>query len=180
MPVHEISARDDATLAIKVVSNTHHEIHEGVHFYVYDTATLANGQVLTIALTTPDTTKWGHLVWSFGASDAAVIDVLRDVTSYTGGTGFTPLNNNGNSATASDMTLVVAGDTAGADPVVPTGGTEIWAEGIKSASKSGGVSRADEEHVLKQDSKYLFRLTSAAANNVCNLSISWYENVDAI
>ena len=180
LPVHEISARDDATLAIKTVTNTHHEIHEGVHFYVYDTATLANNQVLTIALTTPNTTKWGHLVWSFGASDAAMIDVLEDVTSYAGGTSFTPLNNNRNSATSSDMTSVVAGDTAGGDAITPTGGTEIWAEGIKSASKAGGVSRADDERELKQDSKYLFRLTSLANANVCNLSITWYEHVNAI
>lgn len=168
---------DSSTTSWQVVDYSHHEVHAGSHFYIYESHTLASASVLGIALTTPNTTKWAHLIWLISSSDAAVFTVEEDLTSYSGGTSFTPLNNNRNSATASGLTSVVTG-TTGVDVITPVGGSVIWNESIKSGNRIGGTAARDQELILKQNSQYYFEITSAANSNTCSIALEWYEHTD--
>jgi len=169
---------DKATAALEMIDYAHHEVHSGSHYYAYKQATLANTEKLTIAVTTPNTTKWGHLIWKLSTSDAAVYDVLEDVTSIANGTAFTVLNNNRNSAKTSAMTILTASDAGADTAIAPTGGTEIYAEAIKAGRRFGEAKRGDAEIILKQNSLYLFRITSGANSNVTSMVLEWYEHTD--
>ena len=110
---------DASTWAINTIDYAHHEVHGGSAYWVANNATLGNGELNTISLTTPDTTKWAHLLLQIDSGAVGVFDVLEDVTSLASGAASTPLNFNRNSAKTSVLTAKV-GDTPGADPIVPT------------------------------------------------------------
>jgi len=172
------SGVDAATEVLNGIDYAHHEIHSGSHYYAYKEATLASTEKLTISVQTPNTTKWGHLLWKLSTSDTAVFDVLEAVTSISGGTAFTVLNNDRNSSNTSGMTVKTASDEGADTAIAPTGGTEIYAEGLKGGNKVGAASRGDSEIILKQNSLYLFRITSAANSNVCSAVLEWYEHTN--
>lgn len=167
---------DSSTRVLTTIDYAHHEVHGGSAYWAANNATLGNGELNTISLTTPDTTKWAHLLLQIDSSAAAVFDILEDVTSLASGAAFTPLNFNRNSAKTSVLTAKV-GDTPGADPIVPTGGTPIWSETLGTRGIVTTRQNASEL-ILKQNSIYLFRITNGANANNCTVLLTWYEHTD--
>lgn len=167
---------DAATGALNIVDYAHHEVHGGSHYYAYVDATIQNTENIAIAVTTPDTTKWSHLLWVFNSSDVAIFDVLEDVTSFAGGSAFTPFNNDRNSSKTSGNTVLTG--VTGVDAITPTGGTEIFEDTLKAGFKQGETGGRDSEIILKQNSNYLFRLTSGANSNTLSLVLEWYEHTN--
>ena len=167
---------DLATWALNIIDYAHHEIHSGSSFFVYENAVLGNGNVLDIAITTPNTTKWSHLILHLDVSAGCVFDMLEDVTSFAGGAATIPANRNRNSTNVSVNTCL-NGNTITADAIVPTGGTAVWNEsvGVRGIvwSRSSG-----EEIILKQNSNYLFRVTNGANANTVTMLLNWYEHTD--
>jgi hypothetical protein len=43
----------------------------------------------------------------------------------------------------------------------------------------GGASDSRNEIILKQNTKYAFRITSTSATNNCSLVLDWYEHTDS-
>jgi hypothetical protein len=167
---------DNVTYALTTIDYAHHEVHDGSAYWAANNATIGNGEFNTVSLTTPNTTKWAHLLLSISSAATATFDVLEDVTSFASGAAFTPLNFNRNSSNTSDMVCGV-GDTTGADPIVPTGGTTIWNETLGTR----GITTTREnssELILKRNSKYLFRITNGAASNNCTILLTWYEHTN--
>jgi hypothetical protein len=167
-------AQDSATKAIMVVDYPHHEIHSGSHFMYTDCVTLASAATQDYLLTTPNTTKWSHLSFEFSGSAITALDVYEG-TDKSGTTPQTIFNNNRNSATTSVNTLH-KGTSGGT-----TDGTKIWCQKSGSAtnqSLGGASSKQDTEIVLKQNTKYIFRLTSGTADNLVNLILGWYEHTN--
>lgn len=169
---------DTSTRAFNVIDYAHHEVHGGSAFWAANNATLGNGELSSISITTPDTTKWAHLLLTVDSSAAATFTVLEDITSLAGGTAFTALNFNRNSLTSSTMTCTT-GDTPGTDTITPTGGTTIWSETL--GTKGIATSRQNSsELVLKQDSIYLFQITNGVTANNCTVLLTWYEHTDKV
>jgi len=166
---------DSSTWAVNIIDYAHHEVHGGSAYWAYKTVTLGNAEVSGIGITTPDTTKWAHLLLKIDLSAAAVFDVLEDVTSFSGGAAFTPFNFNRNSDNTSGLT-VVTGST-GDDLITPTGGAAIWDEDL--GTRGAQTSRQNAaEMILKQDSNYLFRITNSTASNNASILLTWYEHTD--
>ncbi len=163
-----------ASNALVEISNSHHNIHEGKHFYAYKSASLTNGQVLTLGLTTPDTAKRIHMFMEFDIAAASMIDMLEDVTSFSGGAAFTILNNDRESSNPSGATVIV-GHT-GSDLITPTGGTERYAQALGSGNRSGGTLGHDAEMILKRNSNYLFRITNGVTTQGAGIILQWYEH----
>jgi hypothetical protein len=168
-------AYDGITNAVRTIDYGHHESHGGSAYWAYRTATLGNAEVSGIGLTTPNTTKWSHLLLRVDLSAAATFDVLEDVTSFSGGAAFTPLNFNRNSSNVSGNTIIV-GHT-GSDLITPTGGTSIWNENLGTRGQQTSRSNASEL-ILKQNSKYLFRITNSTASNNTSILLTWYEHTN--
>ena len=167
---------DGATNATRTISYPHHEVHGGSAYWAANNATIDNTEVNTVSITTPDTTKWAHLLLCIDATTTGTFEVLEDVTSLSGGSAFTAMNFNRNSSKTSGMT-VTTGDTTGTDPITPTGGTTIWSETLGTRGIATTRENASEL-VLKQNSIYLFRVTSSANSNNCTILLTWYEHTD--
>lgn len=183
-----LQAKDDdgnpANLHADVVNNSlitielpHHKIHEGKHFYAYKTASITNGQVLTLALTIPVTTQHLHCFMEFDIAIACTIDVLEDVTSFSGGVAFTILNNRRDAQNIrTSIATCLVGHT-GSDLITPTGGSEIYAQSLGAGNRSGGTLGHNAEIILKPNSKYLFRVTNGTTTQGVSIVLQWYEHL---
>lgn len=163
---------DRATNSLQVIDYPHHEIHAGDHYFYKDCFTLASAGTQDFLITTPNTTKWTHLSFEIDSSAITAVD-LYEGADRTGTTLQTIKNNNRNSTNTSGDTLH-KGTSAGT-----TDGTKIWCHKSGSsvgASRTGVSSSQDSEIILKQNTKYLMRATSGTADNLVNISLSWYEH----
>lgn len=172
--VHMKLNTDETTNALKQVTEEHEEIHAGNHFYVSGYVTKGDTETIEFVLTTPNTGRWGHLTFTVVGSNVT-FDVYEGATGVVGGTPVAPLNNNRNSTQVSVMSVV-------SDPTsISVDGSQI--DGFKFVSSgpfsgSIGIADRDDEIVLKQNTSYLFRITSNAAGNVINYKGKWYEHTN--
>ena len=66
------------------------------------------------------------------------------------------------------------------DTIVSLDGTEIKATTVGAGKNSeGGVSRDDQEIVLRQNTTYLIRITEGnVAATMINFKVDWYEHTN--
>ena len=167
---------DTLTRAVNIIPYQHHEIHSGSHFLYTDCVELGSAGVQDYLITTPNTTKWSHLSWEIDGSAITDVKVFR-ATDKTGTTLQTIFNNNENSATVSGMTIHKAVTGWATDWVqirCHKSGAALW------ASRSGASSEQASEIILKQNTKYIIRITSWTAANLTNIGLSWYEHTSLV
>lgn len=165
---------DKATNTLQVLDYSHHEIHAGSHYFVTDYQTIGSASSVDWLITTPDTTSWAHLTFEVQGS-AVTTTVLYEGTDRTGSTGLSEINNDRNSVNVAAVTVHrgVAGGT--------TDGTAIWQQsgGSATAQFRGGTTTGEaSEIILKQNTKYILRVTSGTAGNICSVKIRWYEHTN--
>ena len=166
------SGIDASTESIQTISYEHHEIHAGSHFYYCDYQMgNASGAIINFVITTPNTTKWAHLVFDAYSSEGSTLEVYEGATGVVGGTSITPRNNNRNSLTASTMTLVK-------DPASIAGDGARAAGYLVGGTRAPGSESRDREIILKQNTTYLLRITSLANSNDISWCAEWYEHTD--
>jgi len=168
-------AKDSLTNAVNTVDYAHHEIHGGSHFTISDYETLGDGATADFVIVTPDTTKQAHLLIEAGGSGLVKIDEYEGVTEDGDGTTITPKNNNRNSSNTS--TIVVRKGATVTGLGTRLGGAQAGAGGNVNQQRPGSGGR-ESEFVLKQNTKYLFRITSGAASNNISYSLDWYEHTN--
>jgi len=171
---YQVPRLDAITHTLQTIDYAHHEIHAGSHFEYTDCLPLASAGTQDYLITTPNTTKWAHFSWDVEGSAITAVD-FYEATDKTGTTLQTVFNNDRNSATTATVTVHkgVSGGT--------TDGTKIWCHKSGSstgASRSGASSETNNEFILKQNTKYLIRITSGTADNLVNLTIGWYEHTN--
>jgi hypothetical protein len=165
---------DQATRSLQMIDYAHHEIHAGSHYMYTDAVELGSGGVQDYLLTTPNTTKWIHMLFDLDGSAITQFD-LYEGSDKTGTTAQTPGNSNRNSANTAGLTIH-KGTSGGT-----TDGTLLnrYKGGALSAqSRAGAGSRNDQEIVLKQNTKYILRVTSGTAANLTNVRLEWYEHTN--
>lgn len=160
---------DPVTGSLIVIDHEHHEIHEGDHFFYSDSVTLNSGLTQVYLVTTPNTTKWVHMILETSHTDVAQID-LYETSDRVGTTLQTAFNSNRNSSTAAALQIHkgVSGGT--------TDGVRLAGYNFGVREKSGGSVRSAEEVILKQNTKYLLRLTSGANSELFYTRMIWYEH----
>lgn len=163
---------DASTESQMTIDYAHHEIHDGTNFIVESWADVTGAAATyDLGITTPDTTKWAHLLMNFMAEAGFTITVYEGAT-FTGGTPVTAFNSNRNSATAATVAFVLA-------PTVTVLGTQITSWKIGSGTATGGVGGTRAERILKQNTKYLVRFTKlAAGTDYINYLFDWYEHAN--
>ena len=160
---------DTMTDALNTVDYAHHEVHGGSMFHVSYVADIGNGANLDIGVTTPNTSKHSHMVIGVGVEAEARLYLYEDAT-FSGGTPLTAYNRNRNSSTAATSTVVHT-------PSITSTGTLILGAHYGSARTYGGESRAQNEWILKQNAKYLLRVTNLTTNNnFMDVELDWYEH----
>ena len=169
---------DSSTHSLHTVDYAHHEVHAGssynIVYSVPDLGAMATpADEINISFTTPDTTKWMHMIFSAIVGGEALFQVIEAPTGgLTSPTGqLTAINHNRNS---SKVTGVSAFNYDGA---TPTGGTTLISKYIGQGNANPGQSRAENEFVLKQNTLYAVRLYDTT-NITAAIILDWYEHTD--
>lgn len=159
--------------AVITIDEPHSEIHQGDAFRFTDSVTIGSGSSQDYMITTPNTTNWAHMTMM--ADGTAITSFfLYEATDKNGTTLQTVFNANRNSASAA-TTTIRKGTSGGT-----TDGTLIaqYSSGTSSGnSKTSSTVDHRDEFILKQNTKYIFRITSGTNGNLCNVTFSWYEHV---
>lgn len=165
---------DAGTHTLQTIDYAHHEIHDGSTFFVKDYMDLTNGQIFNFLVVTPDTAKWAHILVSFAFELEAHVDVYEGATASNNGTPVTVFNRDRNSLTASTTLLFHTPTVAGGAE-----GTKIAGYKAGSARSIGGEARSEAELILKQNTKYLIRVTNDTSNNNWfGYLADWYEHTN--
>ncbi len=182
---------DAATNSLICITYEHHEVHGGSHYNLHysaaDVGALTSpNDMMTLTWTTPNTTKWLHMVLAAITSSGARLRFIEDGTG--GGaspTGIiTARNRNRNYDDASTIINVEGTPAAGSvsyDATLVTGGTSLLDlyVGVDGLGKTfaTGLIRGSQEWVLKQNTQYQVSLFEE--DNVPGmLQLSWYEHTD--
>lgn len=183
---------DGSTLSLLAIDNTHHEVHEGNGYFIsYSVASVGAlttpNDTMTLSFTTPNTTKWGHFVFTAEGPSGGLVQLIEGKTG--GGTSptgsLTIYNHNRNSANTSGFLDLAVSPVAGKvsyDATVFTGGTTIWSQYIPGATVGivgSGLSAVRDEVILKQNTSYQLSLMSTTTNPG-TLYLSWYEHTNIV
>jgi len=181
---------DKTTKALETIDYAHHEIHGGNHYTaMISTSNIGNlsspDDALTLTFTTPNTTKWPHMIFIFNGVGGALCRVRE------GGSGggleegvVTCFNNDRNSSNTSG--LLDLGLTAGRisyNAGLDTGGSLIVDEYISGATTNqnraggGAESGGRFEWKLKQNTRYQISMFSTASVAAA-IVLHWYEHTD--
>jgi hypothetical protein len=164
---------DVETHALITIDYVHHEIHDGDTFMYHDvTDSLGTGVSIDYMITTPNTTKWLHVSHDVEFSGAGTVEIY-EAGDRVGTAAQTLYNRDRNSIKVPTGTLHKA--TSGGT----TDGTKIvyW-KGGASQSKNSATHGTSSEKILRQNTKYIIRVTSRAEANVVSVSIGWYEHTN--
>ena len=163
---------DNSTHSIQIIDYEHHEIHSGSSYTADRQVNLANGASMDILLITPNTTKWAHLIYEIEAQ-AEMQFYIYEAPTATAGTAMTIINRNRNVTNPATVTLSHT-------PTGITTGTTIIRKHHMGAGKAfGGGARSAHEFVLKQNTKYLIRMTNlTVTTNWATIVLNWYEHTD--
>lgn len=164
---------DEYTQDLIFVDHAHHEAHEGNHYTFTKVSTVNNGGTFEAIITVPDTTSWPHLAYSIQGTAITKVEAYEGTT-HTAGAALNTWNNNRNSSNTAGM-ILSANSGGGAD------GTLIYEDQFGTATQpgrpnTGGLSRGDQEWILKQNTKYLLKITSFTDGNVISVRLGWYED----
>ena len=171
------SGIDKATGSQTVIDYPHHETHGSSGFFYTDSATLASGVSTSYVIQTPDTTKWAHLTFAASGNAITTVDIYESVDLTGTGAKQTIYNSNRNSSAPSGLGIW--------DAIAPgtVGGTLIWKRSSGSATQQSRVGLSAEhngEIILKQNTRYMIRITSGTNANLTNLQLEWYEHTDKV
>lgn len=177
-------AIDPSTYAHNVIDYAHHELHDGDSFAAAGAVDLAQSGTLIVTFTTPNTTRWAHLVPSVTGeleTEFRLYEGFAVGTAHGGtvGTQVTAYNRNRNSTTAPTCT-VYTGATAGtaAPGTIGTALLQTWHWG--SGKNLGGEGRSTTEWIAKQNTTYAIQIVNHVSNaaNYVNWHLEWYEHTN--
>jgi len=162
----------------------HHQIHEGEAWH-YDNyiANLASAATYDIVFTVPNITipagiaaveRCPHLRFEVKANDLATV-FLYEAPTVTGGTGsagaWTNFERNG--TYTAKTTILLAPTVTGVGTLIDS---EYFIAAAVGLSGGGGSGGSTEEFILKNNTKYLYRITSGA--NGCDIHTNFFMYED--
>lgn len=170
MSIKKSDYSEKTTNALIAMEYEHTEIHDGSHYFIAGFETVGLSAEIDFVLTTPNTQKWAHLLFWIQSTKGFSLEMYEGASSVVAGTPITPRNNNRNFPDSSVIEVIK-------DPTSITVGTKIaeWSAG--SNLRAGFVERT-KEIILKQNTIYLFRITSLDATNLITWDSNWYEHLN--
>jgi len=168
---------DGVTTAAKIIDYAHHEVHGGSAYTVSDTVT-CDTTTVKWQVTTPDTTKYSHLIFELSCTGEATY-LVTEGSDRTDGTALAEMNRRRVGTPSTAGTIVTRTPTGG----TTDGATTLFSmrNGLTSvAGKNieGGTARAINEWILKPNTKYVVSVTTYADVLVTCL-LDWYEHTDS-
>lgn len=168
---------EPTTNSVKVIDYSHAELHSGDHYVVKDYVSVLKAGVKEFIISTPDTKRWAHMVLGVDAVTSSItIDIYEGVSTTSDGTAINNRNRNRNFS--DDNTTICYEDPTGLTGDVAGNLLQASYLGAGKNSAGGGI-RDSEEMLLKQNTKYLVRVTELnIAATVVNYTFDWYEHTN--
>jgi len=166
---------EQTTNSLKVIDYAHAELHGGDHFIIRLNTLISKNGTYDILFITPNTIRWSHFVPGVESLSSSVSATLYESPTTTANGTAIPIRNRNRNTGDGNNTLL-----AFHTPTVTSVGTTILGSVIIGSGKNtGGSTRDSEEFILKQNTKYLLRITeqNIVATKV-NYSIDWYEHTN--
>lgn len=163
----DVANVDEFSEALETIDVPHAHIHEGKMFDMCELATITSGSNRDYLVIT-GANKFVHFKVTCTADGKGDVAIYEEPTTSANGTGMAELNRNRASAITPEVTVFHT-------PTVSAVGTMLCDELFGSGNKSGGETRADNEWVLKKNTKYLIRV-HASANIDVSTKMNWYES----
>lgn len=162
---------EETTNSVKTITYSHAALHAGEHYYIKGTEEIIKDSAKEILIVTPDTASWAHMTIGVETLDSTIIiELFEGTTTSADGSEITANNRNRN---VSDNNSTVIYDT----PTITADGTLLHTIRLGSGKTTGGGARDSEEIILKQNTKYLLRITEPnVANTHVNWNFDWYEH----
>lgn len=189
---------DSATRAATTISYEHHEIHSGSSFHAEYSLTTGNADddVTGILFTTPNTTKWSHMIVTVSASAPAEAIINEGPTLADSGDGsdLAVFNRDRNSTKTS--TLQSLEDTPTVGSLTSMNETEWTNIGVSAGTELehvflaagggpqavGGTNRGTQEWILDANTTYAVYLQNTGApgvdGNTHYVGLDWYEHTN--
>ena len=169
---------DETNNVLEIIDSANAKTHESKHFKTgYMDEDLDDTDTLEILFVTPNTTEWAHWSLTSEVVGYAKVEIFEGAVTTDDGTAITRLNRNRNS-------LIESSTLAYHTPTVTTDGTKIVTKFLGSvAGKKESVGDnfvASNHFLLKQDTKYLLRMTSKLNNTIAKVGGDWYEHINLI
>lgn len=170
-----VDQTEPTTNSLKTIQYAHAELHGGTHYFSRGYVTLAGNAVQNLLVVTPNTEKWAHMVVQATGEDGTVIfETFEGAVTSNNGTRDNERNRNRNSPD-NNTTLVYL------NPTITSDGSSLGSSKFGSGKTSGGGGRDSEEVILKQNTKYVFRITNATvSSNTVNWVLDWYEHTNIL
>lgn len=173
-------AVDLITGAAIAIDYAHHEIHDGRSFRVdHSSLALDITEKISISFKTPASGPQIHMDMLGQSTGGSTIELLESPSISTDGIEVNAINKDFNSSNISDVISIAASPTVGKvslDAATITGGVSKQKEVLGKGNIISGENRSLGENVLKYNTEYSAILTSNIANNVCQLTLVWYEH----
>lgn len=173
---------DEKTHALKTIGYEHHEIHDGNH-YLFQEGFVLNAATKTYLLTVPNSTKWPHVTFTvMGSQDTSA--TLIEGTTLSSTNAASIINRDRNTGTPVQAGMIISKNPSGV-PVPVNDASIMFSTRFGIAANAGGRGGAGvdfslrNELILRQNTKYLFHVTAASANeNNITVSFDWYEHTN--
>lgn len=161
---------DVITFGLVTIDVAHHELHEGNHFFVKNWVDIPSASSVDLLYVSGDADP--HMRTSFEGTAAFQIDIYEGATTSNNGTAITVQNRKRSSLNICSCAIYSA-------PTVTATGT-VFVRYKIGAGKTGGSSTAENEIILKANTKYLIRLTSnvTGSTNTIDYLADWYEHTE--
>jgi len=168
---------DSNTLTQANIDYSHSKIHEGEHFFVSSYTELNSGGTFHIAAITPNSDKWVHFNFNIQGNLSTRSELFEDAT-ISGGTSVSPLNNNRNSNTSSDMSIQKEPSVTSSGTLISDSNWGLDTGGGATTVRVGGGKRSEAELIFKSGTTYLLKVESFSDGNKINYDAFWYEHTN--
>jgi hypothetical protein len=162
---------DAPTNTLQTIEYEHHEIHGGSSFTTQHIADVASGGTISLSITTPNTTKWAHIIYELDTEGEAMVYLMESPT-ISGGTAKIIFNRDRNSSATTVMVVKY-------DPTIVSTGTIYRQWHLGSGRTTGQNRRGVSEFILKQNTTYVYALNNlSVSDNYISLKLDWYEHTN--
>ena len=171
--------RDKTSFSEVGIDYAHHEIHSGSHYFCTYAATVASAATMRILVTTPNTQKRAHMLFRVNSTLLTTYKIFEENESVrVAANALIARNNDRNSPNTSGLTISHT-------PTAGNNGDLIWEERFGTGTLpgnqgggAGGFGRSDVEIILKQNTTYLYQITSGTNANLVSVVMEWYEHTN--
>lgn len=159
--------------ALVNIDSTLYEVHKGNSFTVADTV-VCNTTTVKWQITTPDSTKYSHLVFQLASTGEATF-LVTEGSDRTDGTALPEVNRNRVPPITTAATIVSRTPTGGTtDGAVVLFSMRNGITDVASKNIEGSNARATNKWILAPDTKYVVSITTYA-DVYATLIVDWYE-----